>query len=118
MRPAPNRETVESLLLPAELAALDSLCEAAGVDRAGWHRVKALDVFAAAAVRRLADALIEAGHTVESAEDTAGVRLGIERETWRSWRRRWAARSRAGSVCTKVSAGSGDIVHGKEKRTA
>jgi hypothetical protein len=92
-RAAPgNRAALEAALTPSLLAALEELREL--LDLHDWRRTPLAPPFQAAAAVLEAARLVREGYAPGDALHVAADRLGLERETVRSWARRWTAASR------------------------
>jgi hypothetical protein len=92
-RAAPgNRAALEAALTPSLLAALEELREL--LDVVDWTRTPLAPPFQAAACILEGARLVKEGHAPGDALHVAADRLGLERETVRSWCRRWPEASR------------------------
>jgi hypothetical protein len=95
-----DRAAIEAALTPTLAAALQELREL--LDVWHWQATPLAPPFQAAACVIRAAELVRQGRAPGDALHAAASELGLERETVRSWARRWAAASREGATCTRA----------------
>lgn len=104
-RAAPgDRAAIEAALTPTLAAALDELREL--LDVRDWTRTPLAPPFQAAACILEGARLVREGHAPGEALHVAADRLGLERETVRSWCRRWPDASREKVHVARAGKGS------------
>lgn len=87
----PSR-AAEDLLTEAERAALDAICQAAGVPKDRWRDAPSIErPFLLLAWRRLSEELVETeGFGATRSHSLAASRLGVNLNTVQCWASRWA----------------------------
>jgi hypothetical protein len=99
-----NRAAIEAALSPSLLAALEELRIL--LDVHDWRRTPLAPPFQAAACILEGARLVREGHAPGEALHVAADRLGLERETVRSWCRRWTDASRGNVQHARAPKGS------------